>query len=167
MHDTTTRQKARTLYVYKGCSFKDIERIIQVPDKTIRRWKDNAKKRVDDDWDSARHIISLSEQTSDAINRQVYAAWLSKFKEVQEKIFDAKEMDNPTKVAALASLADSFNKMVAAMRKIEPEVNLASTALSVLETIADYLNEADEGLARKFAEHIDAIGLKIQHKFAA
>ncbi len=167
MHDTTTRQKARTLYVYKGCSFKDIERIIKVPDKTIRRWKDRAKEMFEDDWDSVRHIISLSEQTVDTINRQVYAEWLTKFKEVQKKILNDAKMVTTARIAALASLADSFNKMIAAMRKIEPEVNVASTALTVLETIADYLNEADEGLARKFAEHIDAIGLKIQHKFAA
>ena len=167
MHDKSKRNEARTLYVYKNCEFKDIERIAKIPDKTIRRWKDRALKKDGDDWDKARHIVNLSEQTAGAINRQVYAQWLSKFKEVQEKLLSPKDIDIMTRVAALASLADSFSKMIAAMRKIEPEVNVASTALTVLETIADYLNEADEGLARKFAEHIDAIGLKIQHKFAA
>lgn len=154
------------MYIYEKCTFKDISRAITVPSKTIRKWKDRALKKDGDDWDKARHISELSEQNVDAINRQVYASWLTKFQEVQTKILSDEGMDTMTRVTALSSLADSFNKMVAALRKIEPEVNIASTALRVLEIIADYLNGADAALARKFGEHIDAIGVKIQVEFS-
>lgn len=155
------------MYVYKHLTLEDISRDIKVPAKTIGRWKDEALEREGDDWDKVRHTISMSEQTTSDINHQVYADWLTRFQEVQKKVLDDEKMDAMTSVAALASLADSFNKMIAAMRKIEPEVNLASTALTVLETVIEYLREVDETLARKFGEHIDAIGLKIQQKFVA
>ena len=163
-HDQATRQKARSLYVYKHLNYEDISRDIKVPAKTIMRWKKKAEK-FGDDWDKARHINGLSEQNASVINRQVYAEWLTRFQTVQTSILSDEKMDTVTRVAALASLADSFNKMIAAMRKIEPEANLASTALTVLETVIEYLREVDEALARKFGEHIDAIGLRIQQKF--
>lgn len=154
------------MYIYEKCTFEDISRAIAVPAKTIRAWKKRALEKDGDDWDKTRHISELSEQNVESINRQVYASWLTKFQEVQTKILNDKDMDSMTRVSALASLADSFNKMVAALRKIEPEVNIASTALRVLEIIADYLNGADAVLARKFGEHIDAIGVKIQTEFS-
>ena len=163
-HDPEKKSKARSLYVFKNCTFDDIEAIIAVPAKTISRWKKEAKKKGDD-WDKARHVASLSEQNVESVNRQVYANWLTRFKEVQTSILEDENMGTMDRVGALASLADSFNKMVAALRKIEPEVNLASTALKVLEIIADYLNSADEELAHKFGEHIDSIGVKIQTEF--
>ena len=164
-HDQAKKREARTMYVYRNLAFADIERAIKIPAKTIMRWKRRAMEKEGDDWDKARHIASMSEQNVESINRQVYADWLTKFKEVQTTILGDDKMDTGAKIGALASLADSFNKMVAALRKIEPEVNLASTALKVLEIIADYLNGADVELAHKFGEHIDAIGVKIQTEF--
>ena len=163
-HDQATRQKARSLYVYKHLNYEDISREIKVPAKTIMRWKKKAEK-FGDDWDKARHINSLSEQNVNVINRQVYAEWLTRYQQIQKNVLDGKDMNTMTQVTALASLTDSFSKMMSAMRKIEPEVNLAATALTVLETVVEYLREVDEALARKFGEHIDAIGLRIQQKF--
>ncbi len=164
-HGPAKHTNARSMHVYRNCTFANIERAIKVPAKTIMRWKARALEKEGDDWDKARHIARMSEQNVNDINRQVYANWLTKFQEVQTSILGDTAMGTESKVSALASLADSFNKMVAALRKIEPEVNLASTALKVLEIIADYLNGADRELAHKFGEHIDAIGIKIQTEF--
>lgn len=164
-HDMEKVKKARTMYIYQSCTFDDIARVMRIPSKTIRNWRDRAIERDGDDWDKARHVASLSEQNVEAINRQVYADWLSRFHEVQKQILADEAMGTIEKVGALASLADSFNKMIAALRKIEPEVSIASTALRVLEIITNYLNGTDRQLAHKFGEHIDAIGVKIQEEF--
>ncbi len=153
------------MYIYHNLTYADIECATGVPIRTIRSWKNRALLKKNDDWDKARHINSMSQQSVDTINRQVYADWLTKFKKVQTAILNDMQMDALGRVSALTSLADSFNKMVAAMRKIEPDVNIAAIALKVLTIITDYFSDTDSDLANNFTQHIDPIGVRIQKEF--
>ncbi len=153
------------MYIYHNLTYANIECATGVPIRTVRSWKNRARLKNNDNWDKARHINSMSQQSVDTINRQVYADWLTKFKEVQTSILNDMQRDALGKVSVLTSLADSFNKMIAAMRKIEPDVNIAATALKVLTIITDYLSDADTDLANSFTQHIDPIGGRIQKEF--
>lgn len=62
------------------------------------------------------------------------------------------------KTQALASLADSFNKMVSASRRVLPETNELSVALRVIQMLTEFVR-------RQFPQHAAAL-LEVLEPFA-
>ena len=62
------------------------------------------------------------------------------------------------KVQMLASLADSFNKTVAASRKVLPETSQLATAMEVVQKMATFIREKYPKHAQAFVEVLEPFG---------
>ena len=59
------------------------------------------------------------------------------------------------KVQALASLADAYNKLMAASRRMMPETDKLAVAMDVLKRFGEHIAKRKPGLAHEFVEQIE------------
>lgn len=155
------KEEARNLYA-SGLSVELISSRLNIPRSTIIRWK-RKEKGSPLDWDHLRYISSLSEQSIETLNQTILAKFLDMLENTIQEVYDS-ELSATEKTKALASLGDTFNKMISAMKKTTPEVAVAEVALRVLEIVIDTIRE-DRELAERFSQYLDRINAKIIKEF--
>jgi hypothetical protein len=134
-----------------------------IPVSTICRWRASAKKQGDD-WDKARYQTCLSSEHIEGLNRQILGRYLDMLTNTVEAIHSA-DLDPLDKTKALTSLADSYNKMVGAMKRINPEVAVAEVAVNVITIVHEALKAQSESAAAALTECIDEITARIQERY--
>ncbi len=77
------------------------------------------------------------------------------------------DLDPFEKTKALSSLADSYNKMVGAIKRTNPEVAVADVAVQVLAIVHETLAERVPDVKDRLADCLDEITAKIQERFAS
>ncbi|MNG33632.1 hypothetical protein D3C84_1199290 [compost metagenome] len=68
------------------------------------------------------------------------------------------EIGPAAKVQMLASLADAYNKTVAASKRVLPETSALATAMQVLQHLAGFIRERYPQHAPAFAEVLEPFG---------
>lgn len=138
----------------------------QVPVSTTRRWKADAKAEGDD-WDKVKTAHTMASGSLDEIGREILTGFLLQYRTVMEQLNDSEsKLGAEDKVNLLASLADAYNKTIAANKKILPETSELATAMQVVDLLSTYiqkkapdsfevfvdllLNGFDKELAKKF-----------------
>ncbi len=164
-HSKQRRLEARQLYVSDGLPIGEIAQHLNIPVSTIARWRKQAKN-AGDDWDSARYQVCLSSNHIEGLNRQILGRYLVMLQNTVEAIYAA-EIDPLERTKALTSLADSYNKMVGAMKRTNPEVAVADVAIQVLGIVHDTLSAKAPALKEALAGSIDEITVKIQERFSS
>jgi len=157
------RLEVRNLYVNDGLQPQDISRETGIPVSTICRWRSQAKKRGDD-WDKARYQTCLSSEHIEDLNRQILGRYLDMLTNTVNSVHAA-DLDPLEKTKALTSLADSYNKMVGAMKRINPEVAVAEVAVNVITIVHEALKARSESAAAVLADCIDEITARIQERY--
>ena len=94
----------------------------------------------------------------EAVARQTLSNYVLQHKALMGEIIEAQDMTAREKTQALASLADSFNKMVSASRRVLPETNELSVALRVIQMLTEFVR-------RQFPQHAAAL-LEVLEPFA-
>lgn len=84
--------------------------------------------------------------------------YVTQHKALMSEIITADDMSAQQKTAALASLADSFNKMVSASRRVLPESNELAVALRVIQLLTEFVRQ-------RFPQHATAL-LEVLEPFA-
>ena len=130
-HPKETRELLRQKYVYDRLPLEAAAQAAGVPPATARSWKYAAKEQGDD-WDKLRAAHLLAGGSLESIGRATLTGFLVQYQSTIEEV-SAADRDPFAKAQALASLADSYNKVVAANRKILPETNRLAISLEVLE----------------------------------
>ncbi len=156
-------EKSRKLYA-DGLSIELIAKKLKISESTIRRWKGRDKNTIYD-WDKARYLNNLSNESVENINRSILTKFLDMLDVTINEIQKTPELDANDKVKALASLGHTFNKMISAMRKTTPEVAIADVALRVLEIIFDVIKD-DKELTTELSRYLDVINQRITKEFA-
>lgn len=100
----------------------------------------------------------LAGQGMEAIARQTLSDYVTQHKALMGEIITADDMTAQQKTAALASLADSFNKMVSASRRVLPESNELAVALRVIQLLTEFVRQ-------RFPQHATAL-LEVLEPFA-
>ena len=155
-HNAQTRAAARAAYIYDNLPLTQISTAHGISLATLRSWKKSAAAQGDD-WDKLRAANMLAGQGMEAIARQTLSDYVTQHKALMSEIITADDM-SAQQTAALASLADSFNKMVSASRRVLPESNELAVALRVIQLLTEFVRQ-------RFPQHATAL-LEVLEPFA-
>lgn len=155
-HDAALRAACRAAYI-NNMPLAQIAAAHNVPPGTLRGWKRRDAARGDD-WDKLRAANLLAGEGMEAVARQTLSDYVRQHKALMDEILGAGDMTAREKTQALASLADSFNKMVSASRRVLPETSELSVALRVIQLLAAFVQ-------REFPRHAAAL-LEVLEPFA-
>lgn len=156
-HDAKTREQVRAAYIFDNLPLAQISASRGISLGTLRAWKKKALE-AGDDWDRRRAAHQLAGEGMEAIARQTLSEYVTQHKALMGEIISAQNMSASQKTQALASLADSFNKMVAASRRVLPESDELSIALRVIQLLTEFVRQ-------RFPQHAAAL-LEVLEPFA-
>lgn len=136
-HDEGSRRAVRAAYVFDQLSLEVAAAKHDVPYATVRNWK-RAGKELGDDWDKARGAQMIAGGGIEDVVRQTLGIVVQQVQATVQAIQDAEDMPPATKVAMLASLADAYNKLMAASRRLMPETDKLAVATDVVKRLAEF-----------------------------
>lgn len=159
-HKDEKRQGLRAAYVHERLPLELAAAKAGVPHSTAARWKRQARE-AGEDWDKLRAATLLAGEGMESVARQMLADYVVQHKALMDLINGDAELGAAAKVDMLASLADSFNKTVAASRRVLPETNKLATALSVINKLSDFIRANFPQHAAAFVEILEPFGEKL------
>lgn len=148
-HSATVQARARAAYIHDTLPLEQVATLTGVPFATLARWKRQSREKGDD-WDKLRAANLLAGEGVEAVARQMLADYVTQHKTLMHTVLNDPSMDAAKKVSALASLADSFNKIVAASKRVLPETGELAIALQTITLLAEFVR-------RQYPQHAGAI----------
>lgn len=158
-HPKSKRMALRSAYCYKALSLEEAAALVGISIGTARRWKADAQRAEDDDWDKVKAASSLAGEGMEAVARQMLNDYVLQHRTLMERIGEDEDMPPAEKVEALSSLADSFAKTIAASKRILPEINELGTSAKLIGMLADFT-------IKHFPQHAPAL-LEVLEPFGA
>lgn len=156
-HPKKTRDNVRRAYVFDRQSLEMAAVMHGVAYGTARRWKQQALD-AGDDWDKAQSAQLLAGGGIEDVARQVLSGLVVQFQATMEAVQSDTDISPAAKVQMLASLADAYNKTVAASKRVLPETSALATAMEVLQKLAGFIRERYPQHAQAFAEVLEPFG---------
>lgn len=136
-HDEAVRRAVRGDYVFNQLGLEVAAVKNGVPEGTARNWKRQGKE-LGDDWDKARAAQMIAGGGIEDVVRQTLGIVVQQVQATVQAIQEAETMPPGEKVQMLASLADAYNKLMAASRKMMPETDKLAVATDVVKRLADF-----------------------------
>ena len=164
-HSETTRQAVRQAYVFDRLSMEQAALRAGVSFGTASRWKKQAKASGED-WDKLRAANLLAGNGVEEVARQMLADYVVQHKTLMELIAEDAKATAGEKVSMLASLADSFNKTVAASRRVLPDTNELAVALEVINLLGEYVRDTFPHYAPAFLEILEPFSVVLAQHFS-
>ena len=165
-HDDAVRASLRAAYVYDRLPLERAAARLGVAAGTAARWKKKARD-AGDDWDKHRAANLLAGGGVEDVARQMLSDYVIQHKTLMQAITDDANASPAQKVDMLASLADSFNKTVAASRRVLPETNELAVALETVALLGAFIRESFPPHANAFLEVLEPFGANLPGHFAA
>ena len=154
-HDAEIRRAVRGDYVFKQLGLEVAAVMHEVPVATARRWKREALA-AGDDWDKARSAQMIAGGGIEDVVRQTLAVVVQQVQATVEALQADVNMPPGEKVKALASLADAYNKLMAASRRLMPETDKLATAMDVLKRQGEFVRARHPKHVGAFAELLES-----------
>lgn len=136
-HDDEVRRAVRAAYVFDQLSLEVAAAKHGVPYATVRNWKRSGKE-LGDDWDKARAAQMIAGGGIEDVVRQTLGVVVQQVQATVEAIQLAPDMKPGDKVQMLCSLADAYNKLMAASRRLMPETDKLAVATDVVKRLAEF-----------------------------
>ena len=159
-HSDETRRAVRAGYVFDQLALETAADAQAVPVATARRWKSDARK-AGDDWDKARAAQELAGGSLEDVLRQTLAVIVRQTQATMDAIEGATDMPPAAKVQAMASLADSYNKLLAAARRLMPETDQLGVAMGVVQLLLDFVRKNYPQHGAAIAEVLEPFGEEV------
>jgi hypothetical protein len=156
-HGEESRRAVRAAYVFDQLALEAAAAKCSVPYDTARNWKRTAKQ-MGDDWDKARAAQMIAGGGIEDVVRQTLGIVVQQVQATVQAIQEATDMPPGEKVQMLASLADAYNKLMAASRKMMPETDKLAVATDVAKRMADFVRANYPQHAAAFAEILGPFG---------
>lgn len=156
-HTQETRNGVRRAYVFDRQSLEVAAAMFGVSYGTARRWKQQAQKGGDD-WDKSQTAQLMAGGGLEDIARQVLSGLVIQFQATMEAVQSDEKICPATKVQMLASLADAYNKTVAASKRVLPETSSLATAMQVIQRLAEFIRQHYPKHGAVFAEILEPFG---------
>lgn len=163
-HTDETRRAVRGDYVFKQLSLEVAAMKHGVPEATARRWKREALA-AGDHWDKARSAQLIAGGGIEDVVRQTLAVVVQQVQATVESIQQAPDMPPAEKVKALASLADAYNKLMAASRRLMPETDRLAVAMETLRLFTKFIQQRYPQHLGAFAEVLEPFGQEISRAY--
>ena len=161
-----TRGKARSLYVHSRYSIPTIAVSLDVASGTVSRWKADARGHGDD-WDIARSAATMQGEGFDKLVSDAVEGFTVMFQATMEQIQQAEDMQPSDKAKMMASLADSFNKMINSAGRAAPNLSKLGVATEVLQKLAEFVRGEFPVHQEAFLEILEPFGLEIAKAYAS
>lgn len=162
-HGSEKVAAVRAAYVHERLPLEIAAARAGVSPGTATRWKRKAKE-AGEDWDKLRAACLLAGDGVEAVARQMLADYVVQHKTLMDAISTG-DMPAAAKVDMLASLADSFNKTVAASKRVLPETSELATALSVLDKLGVFIRDHYPQHGPAFLEVLEPFGAEVARVF--
>jgi transposase-like protein len=160
-----TRTKARSLYVHSRLTVSAIAATLDVAQGTISRWKAEARNDGDD-WDIARSAATIAGDGFDKLVSDAVEGFTIMFQATMKQIQQAENMQPADRAKMMASLADSFNKMINAAGRASPNLSKLGIATAVLQRLAEFVRKEFPLHREAFLEILEPFGLELAKAYA-
>ncbi|MCC2099124.1 MAG: DUF1804 family protein [Hyphomicrobiales bacterium] len=143
------RRQARSAYIFKRCSLRLISLDIGVSQRTVSRWKQEAKANGDD-WDVARRASLISGEGTEDLIAYVAEEFALLARHLIEDL--KKDQDAPIdkRVAMLTSLADALNKTANSAGRLAPKISELGVAQDMVRRLMEFTRDT-------FPQHADVL----------
>jgi len=148
-HGKEKRTQLRGLYVFQRLPMDAACKKLGVPRGTANRWKQEAAAQGDD-WDTGRAAVALGDDNFKALSTKLLEDYLVQHQATMDLLRDAKDMSAMARAETLASMSDSFNKTMAAFKRLNPELDRQAVQLDVLQRFASFAQQ-------QFPQHLSAL----------
>lgn len=148
------------MYVQNRCAMPTISAALDVSEGTLRRWKADAKKSGDC-WDIARAAATMKGEGREAMVSAVIEDFTIMFQVTIEQVQDHPDIEPAEKTKLMASLADSFNKMILAAGRAAPKLSELAIASDVLKRMAEFVLQDFPQHGDAFQEILEPFGVEI------
>lgn len=159
-HGEEKIRAVRASYVFDQLGLEIAAMKHGIPEATARRWKRDAKQ-AGDDWDKARSAQMIAGGGIEDVVRQTLAVVVQQVQATVEAIQANPDMPPGDKVQALASLADAYNKLMAASKRLMPETDKLAVAMDVIKRLDAYIRENHPMQSGAFAELLPVFGQEL------
>lgn len=136
-HPDETRRAVRASYVFDQLSLEMAALKHGISFQTVRGWK-RTGLNCGDDWDKARGAQMIAGGGIEDVVRQTLGVVVQQVQATMDAIRLDTEMQPELKVKLLASLSDSYFKMVSVSRRLMPETDKLAVATDVVKRLADF-----------------------------
>jgi hypothetical protein len=164
-HPPETRLKLRSLYVHGNFTLESAAEQMQISKRSAMRWKNQALSEGDD-WDRARLAHLISQEGRDAFIASMVDGFVTANLTCQRLIAEAPDMSPMQRVNLLASLADSFAKVMRAQERAQPDVNRQAVAMEVMEHLLRFVREQYPKHSGVLLEIYDPFAVEINNVYS-
>ena len=112
-----------------------------------------------------RAAYTLAGGSIEELGRATMAGFLQQYSSTMELLQQDGDLGPEAKVKLLASLADAYNKTVAANARILPETSKLATALEVVELLVQFVSEKHPKQLAALAEVLEPFGAEVEKRF--
>lgn len=162
-HPQEKRDLVRRKYVFENQSLELAATFSGVPLATARSWKYAAKEQGDD-WDKARSAHLFASGGIETVGHNMLAGFLVQYQSTFDDLEKAEGISPIEKSKALASLTDSYLKVINATKKMLPETQAAAVALQVVEELLNHISETYPDKLQDFALILQTFETVIERK---
>ncbi len=163
-HPQETRDKLRQLYISGNQTLETAAAMCQIPLATARNWKKAAKEKGDD-WDKTRAAYTLAGGDVEAVARAMIAGQIVQYETVMKELQNNTSLETMDKVKALGMLSDSYNKTMAAHKRLLPEVHEASVAIKTIDMLSQHIKQKYPHLNNDFLIVFDSFMPIVEQEF--
>lgn len=163
-HPQETREKLRRSYIFGQMSLEIAAAQAGVAFATARRWKKEAQD-AGDDWDKLRAAHLMAGNGLEEIGRAILTGLMTQYQTTLELLTTESQLPPGERVELLVSLADAFNKAVAANKKILPEVSQLAVALDVIQKLSAFVAEHYPKHLAAFVEILEPFGKEMEQHY--
>ena len=163
-HAQETRDLVRRKYVFDHWNLEQAAKYANIPKATARTWKEKARQ-AGDDWDKLRAAHFMAQGGLENIGRTILSGFLVQYQTTIEELNLNTDISPTDKVQALSSLADAYNKTIAANKKVLPETSHLATALEVLAMLGAFVQTKYPKHLAAFVEVLEPFGVEVEKKF--
>ncbi|EFM3262614.1 hypothetical protein WGA_00743 [Escherichia coli KTE40] len=163
-HPQETRDRLRRSYIFGQMSLEIASAQAGVAFATARRWKKEAQD-AGDDWDKLRAAHIMAGNGLEDIGRAILTGLMTQYQVTLELLTTDADLPPDKRVELLSSLADAFNKAVAANKKILPEVSQLAVALDVIQKLSLFVSEQYPQHLAAFVEILEPFGGEMEKHY--
>ncbi len=153
-HGEETRRAVRAGYVFDQLALEAAAVKLGVPEATAKRWKREARE-AGDDWDRARSAQMIAGGGIEEVVRQTLAVIVQQTQATVQAIQAAEDMPAADKVQMLTSLADAYNKLMSASKKLMPETDAMAIRLDTVKRLGEFIRARHPRHASAFVEILE------------
>lgn len=159
-HGEDTRRAVRVAFVFDQLPLEAAAIKAGVPSGTAKRWIREARA-AGDDWERARSAQMIAGGGLEDVVRQTLAVVVQQVQATVEIINQSPDMDAATKVQMLVSLADAYNKLMSASKRMMPETDKLGVAMDTIKRLLEYAKGRYPSSTAMLVEMLEGFGEEV------